>query len=84
MMFLQGDIDIIGSEEPAHLAELEGEEGVSIIKDLPAPTVTCTTFNYNISPDSEHIGSGMLDGEGIPTDFFTDTNVRLGFAYSFQ
>ncbi len=83
MKFLQGDIDILGYIEPAHLAELEGEEGVTIYKDLPASTVTCIVFNFNISPDSEYIGSGALDGEGIPTDFFTDKNVRLGFAYSF-
>lgn len=83
MLFLQGDIDILASIEPSHLAELEGEEGVTIIKDLPTSTVTCMTFNRNISPDSEYIGSGALDGEGIPTDFFTDQNVRLGFTYSF-
>lgn len=83
MKFLQGDIDVLGPEDAAHIPELEGEEGVTIYKDLATATVTCTVFNFNISPDSEYIGSGALDGEGIPTDFFTDKNVRLGFAYSF-
>ena len=30
---------------------------------------------------SPYIGSGKLDGNGIPTDFFTDIDVRTGFAY---
>jgi ABC-type transport system substrate-binding protein len=33
---------------------------------------------------SEYIGSGQLDGEGIPVDFFTDLDVRVGFCYAFD
>src|SRR3972149_6689334 len=30
------------------------------------------------------IGSGQLDGNGIPTDFFSDIHVRRGFHYCFD
>ena len=33
---------------------------------------------------SEYIGSGKLDGNGIPVDFFTDIDVRKGFSYAFD
>ena len=33
---------------------------------------------------SSYIGSGQLDGEGIPPDFFTDLDVRKGFCYAFD
>lgn len=82
MMFIKGDLDII-DVPTAHIKELEGIEGIDVFKDLPVLAIITMAFNWNISPDSEYIGSGTLDGEGIPTDFFTDKNVRLGFAYSF-
>ena len=33
---------------------------------------------------SIYIGSGELDGDGIPVDFFTDIDVRKGFCYAFD
>lgn len=33
---------------------------------------------------SAYIGSGKLDGNGIPVGFFNDTNTRLGFCYAFD
>ena len=40
-------------------------------------------FNFKINPvANENIGSGKLDGDGIPPDFFTDKDVREAFAYS--
>jgi len=41
-------------------------------------------FQFAISEESTFVGSGKLDGEGIPLDFFTDINVRKGFAYAFD
>lgn len=31
-----------------------------------------------------YVGSGMLDGNGIPCDFFADVHVRKGFSYAFD
>ena len=42
-------------------------------------------FNQKIDPvRNGFIGSGTLDGEGIPPDFFSDIDVRKGFAYLFD
>jgi ABC-type transport system substrate-binding protein len=31
-----------------------------------------------------YVGSGLLDGEGIPSDFFTDVHIRKAFSYCFD
>jgi ABC-type transport system substrate-binding protein len=33
---------------------------------------------------SQYIGSGVLDGNGIPPDFFADVHIRKAFAYAFD
>jgi len=35
-------------------------------------------------PYSQYIGSGALDGDGIPEDFFSDIHVRKAFCYAFD
>jgi len=35
-------------------------------------------------PPSIYIGSGLLDGNGIPVDFFTDIHARKAFCYAFD
>jgi peptide/nickel transport system substrate-binding protein len=44
-------------------------------------------FNFNVSnPDGSntYLGSGELDGNGIPADFFSDVHVRKAFNYCFD
>jgi peptide/nickel transport system substrate-binding protein len=42
-------------------------------------------FCQKINPEGNtFIGSGKLDGEGIPPDFFTDINVRKAFMHAFD
>ena len=41
-------------------------------------------MNFNVAEGSNYIGSGALDGNGIPADFFSDVHVRRGFAYCFD
>jgi len=83
LMFLAGDADIVDVPRP-NIKELEGVEGIRVTKDLPMLAVDAMFFTMNIDPNSEWIGSGQLDGNGIPPDFFADKNVRLAFAYSFD
>ena len=50
-------------------------------------TRTDIFFNFNVSnPDNSntYLGSGQLDGNGIPADFFTDVHVRKAFNYCFD
>ncbi|MCD6575491.1 ABC transporter substrate-binding protein, partial [Candidatus Aerophobetes bacterium] len=84
LMFLAGDADIIYVPH-AYIKELEGVKGVNVVKNLPSLALSAAFFNYKINPEGNaYIGSGKLDGEGIPPDFFADKDVRLGFAYSFD
>jgi peptide/nickel transport system substrate-binding protein len=42
-------------------------------------------YNFGIAADGNpYIGSGALDGNGIPADFFNDVHIRKGFSYSFD
>ena len=42
------------------------------------------TWQINTDGGNAFIGSGQMDGAGIPPDFFSDPNVRKGFAYCFN
>jgi peptide/nickel transport system substrate-binding protein len=41
-------------------------------------------MTFNITETSNYVGSGKLDGNGIPLDFFSDVHIRKGFAYAFD
>ena len=83
LMFLSGDADMVYVPR-AHIKELEGIPHIRLYKDLPELVVGALFFTFNISPNSPYIGSGKLDGNGIPPNFFSDINVRKAFAYSFD
>jgi peptide/nickel transport system substrate-binding protein len=53
---------------------------------LKVPSVSRTDFtmNYSVTAGSPYIGSGALDGAGVPPDFFSDVNIRKAFAYCFD
>lgn len=50
----------------------------------PGVNRTDAFITFNIPPESPYIGSGKLDGNGIPTDFFSDLNVRKALATCFD
>ena len=83
LMLLAGDADAIAADR-SQLSQLQGQPGVEIIDDLPALALDpILFFSYKINPEANpFIGSGKLDGEGIPPDFFSDVNIRRGVAYS--
>ena len=82
-MFLQGDADIC-AVPTQYLEQVEGKPGVTVIKGLPELAITSLHFAWSVPEDSKYIGSGKLDGNGIPPDFFTDENVRKAFIYAFD
>jgi len=83
LMLSAGDADIISAER-SHLSQLRGLPGIDIIDDLPSIEMNpAVFFTFQVNPvGNPHIGSGKLDGEGIPPDFFSDLDVRKGFAYA--
>jgi peptide/nickel transport system substrate-binding protein len=56
--------------------------------NLPSPSRTDIFLNFNVRTDESggnpYIGSGKLDGNGIPPDFFSDLHVRKAFSYCFD
>lgn len=50
----------------------------------PALSRTDMFLNFEVAEGSNYIGSGQLDGNGIPRDFFDDVHVRRAFAYCFD
>jgi len=55
-------------------------------RDMPVPAMTPAQFNWNINVEggNPYVGSGELDGNGIPPDFFSDIHVRKAFNYCFD
>lgn len=51
---------------------------------LPSVSKSHVFMLFDIPPDSPFIGSGELDGDGIPTDFFADLHVRKAMHYCFD
>ncbi|MBI3549304.1 MAG: ABC transporter substrate-binding protein [Elusimicrobia bacterium] len=85
LMIEAGDADLI--EVPRNfVSQLAGLKGVRIADNLPRlMTDPAIFFTFHINPvGNPDIGSGKLDGDGIPPDFFTDADVRKGFSYAFD
>lgn len=80
----QGDADFIGVDRPSQ-SQVQGMQGVTIRDDLPQLVIQVFHFNQKIdTTGNPDVGSGKLDGNGIPPDFFADIHVRKGFAYGFD
>jgi peptide/nickel transport system substrate-binding protein len=69
-----------------HECEPTGNEGAFLRKfpDLPGVSKSHVFMTFNVAEDSPYLGSGQLDGNGIPPDFFTDINVRRAMHYCFD
>jgi peptide/nickel transport system substrate-binding protein len=83
----QGDADRIRLGQRASLVQVRGAPGVTVHEEADwAPTcVSAGFFNFDIdTTDNVDVGSGSLDGRGIPADFFSDVNVRRAFAHLFD
>ena len=63
----------------------ENPEG-QFVKYVNRPGVNRTDIfpTFNIAEGSPYVGSGALDGNGIPLDFFSDPNVRKALATCFN
>jgi len=85
LMLQAGEADAIYADRP-FWSQLQNLPGVKIVDDLPTmqnDPVVFFTFQVN-TVGNAYVGSGKLDGEGIPADFFADKDVRKGFAYAFD
>jgi len=56
-----------------------------VVRGLEQTTRTDLFYTFQIPTEGNNfIGSGKLDGNGIPPNFFSDPLVRKGFAYCFN
>ena len=83
LAFLAGDVDCV-YVPLTYIDEMEGIDDIQLITGLPNLTFDAFFMTFDLDPTSEYIGSGQLDGEGIPLDFFSDIDVRKGMNYAFD
>jgi peptide/nickel transport system substrate-binding protein len=82
LMLQRGDADIVYVDKQ-YMSQVENMDGVEVITGLPNIYMGAGLMNYNIVTEGNpDVHSGQLDGEGIPSDFFSDIDVRKGFLYS--
>jgi peptide/nickel transport system substrate-binding protein len=79
----KGDADIVETGGRSALPQLQGVPGLKIYDDIPNNAATAIFMNQKIA-DPAILGSGKLDGNGIPANFFSDASVRKAFAYAFD
>ncbi|PYE54517.1 ABC transporter substrate-binding protein [Deinococcus yavapaiensis] len=78
----RGDADVIEPGPRSTLSQLDAP-GINIIDGLPNTGARAFFMNESIKDDTL-LGSGKLDGKGIPANFFSDVNVRRAFSYAFD
>jgi peptide/nickel transport system substrate-binding protein len=83
MMIQNGDADRV-TVDSTHIPEVLSIKGLSFYK-VPQLSVSgalfCRKINVTANP---YIGSGKLDGKGIPDNFFSDVNIRKAFLHAFD
>jgi len=59
---------------------------IAAYRDLPSPAITPAQMNWDINVEggNPYLGSGALDGNGLPADFFSDIHIRKAFNYCFD
>ena len=85
LMLETGDADV-AELSPKFVEQFKNNPDVVLYDNLPRlrtdPVIFFTLdINMQANPD---VGSGQLDGDGIPADFFADKDVRKGFLYAFD
>jgi peptide/nickel transport system substrate-binding protein len=76
---LAGDADYVDVDRE-YIHQLDNITDLNVYSGLPQLVSLAFYMVLNISPTSPYIGSGLLNGNGIPGNFFNDSAVRKGFA----
>lgn len=85
LMLESGDVDI-AEIAPTFTDQIASNHDLVVQDRLPrlkTDPVIFFTFDINTEANPD-IGSGKLDGAGIPSDFFKDINIRKAFSYTFD
>ncbi len=83
LMIQAGDADTV-YVPLMYFPQMHGIPGVEVIDGLQnLERSMLLNFTFKMNPVANgNIGSGKLDGGGVPADFFSDKDVRQAFAYS--
>ena len=62
------------------------DQPLRLFKGMPSTVRTDAMFVFDINTEggNPYVGSGELDGNGIPADFFSDVHIRTAFNYCFD
>lgn len=85
LMLESGDADIV-EISGSFTEQIASNPDIIVHDDLPrlkTDPVIFFTFDINAASNPD-IGSGKLDGKGVPPDFFKDENLRKAFSHSFD
>ena len=83
MMLQNGDADRVAVDN-IHIPEVLSMKGLSFYK-VPQLSVSGALFCRKINESGNpYIGSGKLDGKGVPPDFFKDSHMRKAFLHAFD
>jgi peptide/nickel transport system substrate-binding protein len=66
-----------------NLSQVQNNPDITVLTGFPMLLVDLMPFQWNITTPNKFIGSGKLDGNGIPPDFFSNLDVRKAFEYLF-
>lgn len=85
----RGDADVsyLSSRSQTQQLKDAAPGGVRLIEFLPGFTTETVHMVQKVNGadvGNQFLGSGKLDGSGIPDNFFGNVNVRQGFAHSFN
>lgn len=81
LQLLAGDADVV-TTPPAFVEEMRASDGISVT-NLEQVYGRSLFFAWPVAAEgNEAIGSGQLDGKGIPPNFFGDLDVRKAFNYT--
>jgi peptide/nickel transport system substrate-binding protein len=78
--------DAIDKSDPSKMTILHEDGIAQVFLNLPQVSAADVFFNQNVNVEggNPYLGSGELDGNGIPPDFFSDEHVRKAFNYCFD
>jgi peptide/nickel transport system substrate-binding protein len=83
LMLQNGDADRVAVDTP-YIPEVEAMTGLRLYQ-VPQLAVTAACLCQKVNPaGNPNIGSGKLDGDGIPPDFFADIHIRKAFLHAFD
>lgn len=82
---MAGERCVWNGDTESYDCETVGDGPLRVRVGRPGLTQDVILFTFDIATaGNPYVGSGALDGNGVPADFFADANVRKGFAYAFD